>query len=83
MSWGRVNDALDRRFLEKTIPNRNPIWNDIVITRDEIDKRMHRVGSEGICECGKLNGDHPFSEAVLKLTGNYLYELCNGWLGKF
>lgn len=79
----KINDALDTRIQKQTMPNRSPIWNDIIITRDEIDKRMQRVSSEATCECGKPNGDHPFSEGVLKLTGNYLYELCNGWLGKF
>lgn len=83
MNWNKTNEWLDKRYQEKTMSNRSPIWNDIIITRDEIDNRMLRVGSEGICSCGKLNGEHPFSEQVLKLTGNYLYELCTGKLGKF
>jgi hypothetical protein len=83
MSEKDTMDAIDRMYQRLYKKNRSPIWDNVVITHDEIDARMHRVGQDGVCMCGKPNGEHPFSEAVLELTGNYLYELCNGWLAKF
>lgn len=79
----QVFDRLTNLHNTKYSSNRHPMWKDIKITVEEIDKRMRRVSSDAICKCRKLISEHPVSEDVMKIYENFsLYELCDGTLGK-